>query len=464
MALQTFVPFPGPVPDALYGWRKAAAEFIKTPIGVMRRLQAKYGPFAALVQTSNPDKVPPYLFAFGAPVNEALADRTQFADASSVLYPMLTSPSVFTHTAVADLQSMAKADLIATAGSDEQLARYEPAFNTLAEVAIEEWRKHGFSNAFDITQPLRKFARRAALVMTFGFEPEDEPAAIAPLLHDIQANALVLESGGVAAALNGSKRQAQQAVRLLGELVARSQDVAGAPFVFGALAGARAQDGASLTDEELMHALCGIFPILERGMFAATVWALLLLSQHATTMAKAQDELLAALKGKPLTVDREADTPLLRGIVKETLRLFPPKPYGARKSIGQQPFGEWVLPPNAVVIHSPLLTHNDAEVYDKPYFFLPHRYKFQSPSAFEYRPLGDLHPATRLVEFAVERLLAVILQRYRLTVTRDVTANWAFNGVIDPAGSVPMFIVPEGMIYPVSQVKGSWTEFFRMPK
>jgi cytochrome P450 len=273
-----------------------------------------------------------------------------------------------------------------------------------------------------------------------------------------------LESGGVAAALNGSKRQAQEAVSLLGALLAHAQDVAGAPFVFGALAGARSPDGASLTDEELTHALCGIFPILERALFATTVWSLLLLTQHATMLAKAQDELLSALRGRPLTVEREGDTPLLRGIVKETLRLFPPKPYGARKSISQQPFGEWILPPGAVVIHSPLLTHNDAEVYDKPHFFLPHRYKFQSPNEFEYRPLGDLHPATRLVEFAVERLLAVILQRYRLTVTREVTVNWTLNGVIDPAGGVPMFIVPEGMIYPVSQVKGSWTDFFRLPK
>ncbi len=464
MALQTFVPFPGPAPDALYGWRKAAAEFIKSPIAVMRRLHAKYGPFAALVQTNNPDKIPPYLFAFGSLVNEVLDDRTQFADASSALYPMLAKPSVFTHTAVADLQSMAKANLIAAAGANERLAAYEPAFNTLAEAAIDAWRKHGFSNPFDITQPLRKFARHAALALVFGFAPEDEPAAIAPLLHDIHANALVLESGGVAAALNGSKRQAQQAVSLLSELLAHAQYVAGAPFVFGALADARAPDGAALTDEELMRALCGIFPILERGLFATTVWSLLLLSQHAATLAKAQDEVVAALRGKPLTVDREGDTPLLRGIVKETLRLFPLKPYGARRSIGQQPFGEWVLPPGAVVIHSPLLTHNDAEVYDKPYYFLPHRYKFQSPSEYEYRPLGDLHPATRLVEFAVERLLAVILQRYRLTVTRDVTANWTLNGVIDPAGSVPMFIVPEGMVYPVSQVKGTWTEFFRLAK
>jgi cytochrome P450 len=464
MAPINFEPLPGPEPDIIYGWRKAVPEFIKSPIAVMRRLAEQHGAFSALVKTTDPNKIPPYVFAFGSVLYEALSDRAIFGDATRMVFPNLSKPSAFSQIAAPDLINMPKHALISAVCTEEWLARYEPALTPVIVRMVDDLRRNGVSQPFDILEPLRDMSRRITLALFLSLEPEDEPAVLANYLKDVQPHVLALEPIGISAALGGVKRQAQRAVDVLSGLIRHAQDVSGAPFVFGALAAARAADGASLTDDELMRALAGAMPVVEQGIVASVAWTLLLLSQHPRQLAKLQDELAASLQGQPLTPARFGDVPYLGAVVKETMRLFPLKPYGARATLKMAQLGDWHLPPNTLVMHSPLLTQTDGQLYDKPLLFLPHRFDHYTPTEFEYQPLGDAQPVAPLVEFGAKLILSSLLQRYRLATTPGQSIGWRIACVLEPAGPVPMFIVPNGMIFPVSPIKGGFTEFVRMPK
>jgi cytochrome P450 len=149
--------------------------------------------------------------------------------------------------------------------------------------------------------------------------------------------------------------------------------------------------------------------------------------------------------------------PYLQGVVKETLRLFPPRALGVRVLAEDGDLGAWHLPKGTIVIHSPYATHRDAAVYDKPELFLPHRFQYHQPSAYEFVPLGDLAPAAPLVEHLSQLLIGAIYQRYRPSLVPNQTIQRRADVALEPAGPLAMFFVRDGMIFPVSAPRGAVT-------
>ena len=85
---------------------------------------------------------------------------------------------------------------------------------------------------------------------------------------------------------------------------------------------------------------------------------------------------------------------------------------------------------------------------------MPHRFDHYQPTSSEFLPLGDVDPIGGFVWLQTRLALALICQRHRLTMVRDALVNRRAGQGFEPAGPLPMILVPERAAYPRSTVKG----------
>ena len=464
MAADVFLPLPGPAPDLLGGWRKVEPEFYKDPVAYTYRMFQRHGDMVGLIKTTDPRKMPPKVFALGVEMNERLTNTALFRPARAEFFAGLAKSPAADPVAVTDLVCMPKAALLMQASSELWLNRYGAELTRSASLAMDAWDRHRNGGAVDMMEALKPIVRRMTMQMVFGFEPEDEPGAIGPLLERIQSQAFLLDAGAVsglfssAGASTGEMRKASEsALGMLQMLVKSAQFAVGQPVVVAALTEARGADGASLTDAELLQAIAGMYPAIERGTIATCAWAMLMISQNISVLSTVQEELSVVLQGNLIKASDLDRLPYLSGVVKETLRMFPPRALGARVLAEDGDLGAWHLPKGTIVIHSPYVTHRDSAVYDKPELFLPHRYQYHQPSVHEFVPLGDLAPAAPLVEHVSMLLIGAIYQRYRPSLLPNQTIQRRADVALEPAGPLAMFFVRDGMIFPVSAPRGAVT-------
>jgi cytochrome P450 len=85
-------------------------------------------------------------------------------------------------------------------------------------------------------------------------------------------------------------------------------------------------------------------------------------------------ELADVLGDRAPTPDDAASLPYLDAVLRETLRLFPPARHIDRCPIGEVEIGDRSVGAGSNVIVSPLVTHQDPELYNRPSEFVPERW------------------------------------------------------------------------------------------
>ncbi len=455
MSIEEFVPLNGPAPDLLLSARKSVGAFLESPLSHTLKQYEQYGPLSGIVAMTNPGKPPPYVFTLGPDIFPELQNPAVFIPGTSRLYPPVMSDVLTTALAIDNLRFIERPALLDAAFTDEWLTRYVAQIEKTVFAELDTWERFRNGEPFDVFEPIRALARPLALKTVFGFEPDDEPARVAASLCQVHADAFALSAPSAIDKLAGTSKAAKHATRVLKMLTTNAHHAAGEPSLIGGLAAARMPDGGAFTDGDLFTILAGMYPAVERGFTSTLAWTLVLLSQNMRVLSSMQDELITVLHGKPITAADLTQLPYLENVVKETLRLFPPKVFGSRLSIDTVALGEWTLPQDVLFVHSPYATHRDKIVYDKPQHFLPHRFGMHKPSAAEFMPFADLEPVSRLVMALVKYVLGAIFQRHRLTMLRGQTINHRLSDVLEPIGPIPMYLVPEGLVYPVSVVEGS---------
>jgi len=113
------------------------------------------------------------------------------------------------------------------------------------------------------------------------------------------------------------------------------------------------------------------------------IWTLHLLAQHPEYLTRLQEELK--------TVDDPADLgsdSLLRAVLKESLRLFPPSPLISRQNIEPITLGGVSLPAGTNFVMSQYVTHRDERFWEKASEFMPERFWRQDVPKFAYFPFS----------------------------------------------------------------------------
>ena len=147
-----------------------------------------------------------------------------------------------------------------------------------------------------------------------------------------------------------------------------------------------------------------------------TTWTLYLLSEQAELQARAAAEAQAALNSG-IDAQLPDRLPLLRSILDESLRLYPPVPRFDREAVAADMLGEHEIQPGDLVSIWPWIVHRHKRLWDEPDAFDPERFTGDSERhRFQYIPFGG-GPRTcvgaRLATAEALTILAIWLSRWQ---------------------------------------------------
>ena len=154
---------------------------------------------------------------------------------------------------------------------------------------------------------------------------------------------------------------------------------------------------------------------------AALAWVWYLLDCYPDKAENLRDELRRKLAGKVPTLADVNRLPYTRGVVLESLRLFPPVWVLPRTALHADTVCGFAVPPGTEILISPYLIHRRGDFWSDPESFSPERFldgRLQQQSSYAYLPFGagprsciGSHTATLGAMFAI----ASLAQRFRLT-------------------------------------------------
>ena len=161
---------------------------------------------------------------------------------------------------------------------------------------------------------------------------------------------------------------------------------------------------------------------------SALVAAWYLLARHPLQEERFHAELDAALGDRTPGADDVAGLPYLDAVLRETLRLFPPARHIDRCPVDEVRLAGATVRSGSNVLISPLVTHHEPSLYDRPSEFVPERWLEsgrEERSRGAYLPFGiGAHacigePLARLI---MTLTLATIGRRWRLRVDPSAPA------------------------------------------
>ena len=161
----------------------------------------------------------------------------------------------------------------------------------------------------------------------------------------------------------------------------------------------------------------------------AITWTLFLLSEQPELQDQAAVEAIAAL-GSGGSADLPDRLPLLRRIVDETLRLYPPAPRFDRQAVAADRLGEHEVEPGDLISIWPWIIHRHRDLWDDPDAFDPERMRPEAKVTrhrFQYLPFGGGPRVCVGARFSIAEAL---------TIVAHWLARWRFDPL--PGREVPI--------------------------
>jgi cytochrome P450 len=180
----------------------------------------------------------------------------------------------------------------------------------------------------------------------------------------------------------------------------------------------------------------------------AITWTLFLLSEQSDLQAEAAVEAAAALAAGEEDADLPERLPLLRRILEESMRLYPPVPRFDRQALAADRLGDAAVAAGDIVSIWPWLIHRHRALWDDPDAFDPARFRPEAKAGrhrFQYLPFGGGPRLCVGARFATAEALTVLAHWLR---------DWSFAPVperevrpsgmvtLRPAGGLPLVLAP----------------------
>ncbi|MCB1333726.1 MAG: cytochrome P450 [Roseivivax sp.] len=150
----------------------------------------------------------------------------------------------------------------------------------------------------------------------------------------------------------------------------------------------------------------------------ALAWSLYLCAFDQSVQDRARAEAQAVLRGRAAGAGDVARLPLVRAVVDEALRLYPPAGLVSRTAQAADTLcGREIRPGDTVMIPIYAL-HRNRLLWDDPDAFRPDRWLTGKPERYAYLPFGDGPRICIGASFAIQEaviVLATLLSRFRFT-------------------------------------------------
>jgi cytochrome P450 len=176
-----------------------------------------------------------------------------------------------------------------------------------------------------------------------------------------------------------------------------------------------------------------------------TTWTLYLLSEQRELQERVAAEAEAALSSGA-DADLPDRLPLLRAVLEESLRLYPPVPRFDREAVAADTLGEHEVQPGDLVSIWPWIIHRHKKLWDDPDLFDPERFARERRKAyhrFQYIPFGG-GPRTcvgaRLAMAEALTILAIWLARWRFKPMPGREVRVSGMVTLRPKGGLPLAI------------------------
>uniref|UniRef100_A0ACB8EM06 Uncharacterized protein n=1 Tax=Sphaerodactylus townsendi TaxID=933632 RepID=A0ACB8EM06_9SAUR len=155
-------------------------------------------------------------------------------------------------------------------------------------------------------------------------------------------------------------------------------------------------------------------------------WSLYELSRHPEVQADLYKEIMATMKGNPIPAAADvAKMPLLKAVMKETLRMYPVIPGNARVISDRDiQVGDYLIPKKTLISLCQYATSRDEKYFSNPNTFQPERWLHKEDSHHPYAsiPFGFGKRSCvgrRIAELEVYLALARILMRFEVKPAQE---------------------------------------------
>ena len=147
-------------------------------------------------------------------------------------------------------------------------------------------------------------------------------------------------------------------------------------------------DDVAMDDTEVRDEAMTLFLAGHETTSNALTWTWLLLTEHPEAEARLHQE-LGRLGGRPVTA--AVRLPYTEGVVRESMRLYPPAWAIGRRALQDHVADGVRIPAGSVVVVSPWLLHHDERWWPEPEVFRPERWLEEDDDP----PAPCLHPVRR---------------------------------------------------------------------
>jgi cytochrome P450 len=443
-------PIPGPWAPPLFGVHANLLRIVVDPIGRLFEMRRAYGDVVAAANGS-----PALVCAFGAERNrEVLSNPSVFEndDVIFIEFPEGSSPKQILTGLPFQRAEVNRRNrrLMMPAFQKAALDGYAADIVAVTNRALSEWP---VGQTADVAVLTRDLVQRIVVQCFFGLPGEKGARGLGEAVTEM----LDIIAAPLTFALPFRVRGTPYArlydvcdeiVVRFHALFAEKRNNPGGRDALALILKARDDDGSAFSDQELVGEAAALFVAGHDTQAKTLAWTLFLLEQHPAVLADVVDEVTAVLRGGPPSPDHVPKMPLLDRVIKESMRMFPAVSLlFVRVCQAPARLGAYDLPKGANVLLSPFVTHRDPAIYAEPKRFLPARWERIQPTVYEYLPFGAGPRMCIGAAFATQALrmmLAMILQRYRLSLAHNARVSARVNSnLLGPRYGLPMLIAPQ---------------------
>lgn len=398
----------------------AFAAIRRNPLGYLHAAWQEHGD---VVQFPVP-RPPSYLLVDPAAVREVLVDRARDHTKDTVQYRALALVTGQGLLVASDAREQRR--ILQPAFHHERLGPLLTHVGASGAQLSDQWRAMPEGAVVDIEHAMATVALQTVGHALFGSDLSAEASDLVAATLDgmdvviARARTPIAPPGWVPSPRNRQLARANAALdsSVRGLLEARAAGVEGLAGgdVIDVLMQARDDQGRPLPADRIRDELVTMIVAGHETVASALTWCLALLASHPQMQHQARDEAQAVVHGGPLLLADLTRLPLVRAVIDESMRLYPPAWLISRKSTVDAELAGVHIPRGALVIMSPYLVHRHPEHWVEPERFWPSRF-LDGPVAREaFIPFGAGPRQCIGRDFAYAEavaLLAVLIAEFR---------------------------------------------------
>ena len=324
----------------------------------------------------------------------------------------------------------------------------------VAEVdrALAGWRPGRRLNALaELRAVVRRIVVRALVGQRLGEVADEIGERLEPALRYVRRTMLTRFDVDLRWNGYGRARAAARAVDelILGEVARRRAEgvdaVANPDTLSALLVASEEAEGvqAPLDDAELSDQIRSLIAAGYDTTSSAAAWLVHALGSSPTALAALREQIIDTIGDRPPTIDDLRAMPLVDGVVRETLRLWPPGYVSGRRAIDDFEVLGYRILGGSMVLYSPYITQRLPHIWSDPERFAPERWADGEPVPFSFVPFGGGYRkcigfalATLELQVLAVRLAQRLAWRLDMPRTRPTgVANFA------PKGGVPITVI-----------------------